>query len=107
VTKVAGVRREFDTEITEQHPDERVAWHTVGGDVEHAGAVTFHRLASDSSRVTIQLDWTPSGMVEKAGSMIGADDHQVKADGKRFKEFIEQRGTEGGAWRGDVEAPQG
>ena len=103
VTKVAGVRREFDTEITEQHPDERIAWKTVGGDVEHAGAVTFHRLAADQSRVTVQLDWSPSGVAEKAGAAVGVDDHRVKADTKRFKEFVEQRGAETGAWRGDVD----
>ena len=102
VTKIAGQTREFDTEITEQNPDERIAWRTVGGDVEHAGVVTFHRLDSDSSRVTVQLDWTPSGVAEKAGAAVGVDDRQVKADTKRFKEFIEQRGTETGAWRGDV-----
>jgi uncharacterized membrane protein len=102
VTKVAGKRREFDTEITEQHPDERIAWKTVGGDVEHAGAVTFHRLSPDTSRVTVQLDWEPSGVAEKAGAAVGVDDHRIKADTKRFKEFIEQRGLETGAWRGDV-----
>ena len=102
VTKVSGVRREFDTEITEQHQDERIAWRTVGGDVEHAGVVSFHRLDEGSSRVTVQLDWTPSGVTEKVGAAVGVDDHRVKADTKRFKEFIEHRGAETGAWRGDV-----
>jgi uncharacterized membrane protein len=105
VTEIAGVRREFDTEITEQHPDERVAWKSVGGEVKHAGVVTFHRLADDSSRVTVQLDWDPEGFVEKAGAALGVDDHQVKADTKRFKKFVEERGTETGAWRGDVAEP--
>ena len=104
-TTIAGVTREFDTEITEQHPDERIAWQSVEGDVEHAGVVTFHRLSEDSSRVTIQLDWTPTGLVEKAGAAVGVDDHQVKADAKRFKAFIEERGAETGAWRGDVAPP--
>ncbi|ASW55189.1 SRPBCC family protein [Plantactinospora sp. KBS50] len=105
VTKVAGVRREFDAEITEQHPDERVAWKSLDGDTRHAGVVTFHRLNNEQTRVTIQLDWRPEGLVEKAGNAVGADDHQVKADAKRFKEFIEQRGAETGAWRGDVPRP--
>ena len=35
--KVGGAEREFDTEITEQHPDERVAWKSIGGDTDHAG----------------------------------------------------------------------
>jgi len=103
VTKIAGVTREFDTEITEQHPDERVAWKSTGGDTRHAGVVTFHRLNDTQTRVAIQIDWEPSGLTEKAGSALGVDDHQVKVDAKRFKEFIEHRGTETGSWRGDVD----
>jgi len=101
VTKIAGVEREFDAEITEQHADERVAWKSVDGK-EHAGVVTFHRLSDDETRVTVQLDWETEGLIEKAGAAIGADDRQIKADLKRFKTFIESRGGETGAWRGDV-----
>jgi len=105
VTKVAGVRREFDAEITEQHPDERIAWHSIGGDTRHAGVVTFHRLGDEDTRVTVQLDWEPEGAVERLGAAVGADDMQVKADAKRFKKFIEERGTETGQWRGDIPRP--
>ena len=106
VTKIGGVEREFDAEITEQHPDERVAWKSVGGDVRHAGVVTFHRLGDQDTRVAVQLEWEPEGAVEKAGSVLGVDERQVKADTKRFKEFIEERGAETGQWRGDIDAPQ-
>ncbi|KUL39599.1 SRPBCC family protein [Actinoplanes awajinensis] len=105
VTKIAGQTREFDAEITEQHPEERVAWKSTGGDTKHAGVVTFHRLADSETRVTIQLDWEPEGFVEKVGSAVGVDSHQVKADAKRFKDFIESRGAATGTWRGDVERP--
>jgi uncharacterized membrane protein len=105
VTKVAGARREFDAEITEQHPDERVAWKSTGGDTKHAGVVTFHRLGDTDTRVTIQLDWEPEGVVEKVGSAVGYDSHAVKADAKRFKEFVESNGTATGEWRGDVDRP--
>ena len=105
VTKVGGVTREFDTEITEQHPDERVAWTSVGGDVEHGGVVTFHRLGDGETRITIQIDWEPAGLAEKAGAAVGVDSHQVKADAKRFKAFVEANGRATGAWRGDVPAP--
>lgn len=104
VTKIAGVAREFDTEITEQHPDERVAWKSTDG-TTHAGVVTFHRLSGSDTRVTVQLDWEASGLVEKAGALVGADDHQVKTDLSKFKEFIEDRGREDGSWRGDVVRP--
>ena len=105
VTKVGGVKREFDTEITEQHPDERIAWKSIGGDTRQAGVVTFHRLSDTTTRVMIQIDWEPEGVAEKAGAVAGIDDRQVKADAKRFKEFIESRGTETGAWRGDIDPP--
>jgi uncharacterized membrane protein len=105
VTNIDGVKREFDAEITEQHPEERVAWTSTGGDAKHAGVVTFHRLDDTKTRVMIQIDWEPQGIVEKAGAALGFDDRQVKADAKRFKEFIESRGTETGAWRGDVPRP--
>ena len=102
--KVGGAEREFDTEITEQHPDERVAWKSIGGDTDHAGVVTFHKLTDTSTRVTVQLDWEPEGVLEKFGSLVGAGSHAVKKDLKNFKEFIEAQGAETGAWRGDVPA---
>ncbi|WP_413451735.1 SRPBCC family protein [Georgenia phoenicis] len=105
VTTVGGQRREFNTEITEQHPDERIAWRSVGGDVHHAGVVTFHRLSDTTTRVMIQIDWEPSDAKEKVGSALGFDTRQVKADAARFKEFIEKRGVESGGWRGDVDNP--
>jgi uncharacterized membrane protein len=102
-TKIGGVEREFDAEISEQHPDERVAWHSTDG-TTHAGVVTFHKLGDAKTRVTVQLEWQPEGIAEKAGAAVGLDDHQVKSDLNRFKEFIEERGSETGAWRGDVPA---
>jgi uncharacterized membrane protein len=105
VTKVGGVRREFDAEITEQHPDDRIAWKSIGGDTKHAGVVTFHRLADEDTRVTLQMEWEPEGLTERAGSLVGADDVQVKADTERFKKFVEERGSATGAWRGDVDRP--
>jgi uncharacterized membrane protein len=99
---VGGVEREFDAEITEQHPDERVAWRSTGGP-EHAGVVTFHRLSDDQTRVTLQLDWEPEGFVEKAGAALQVDDMQVARDLAKFKEIIEAQGAETGAWRGDID----
>ncbi|MEZ0110357.1 putative membrane protein/hemerythrin superfamily protein [Catenulispora sp. EB89] len=97
VTNVGGARREFDAEITEQHPDERIAWKSTDGDTSHAGVVTFHRLGDTETRVTVHLAWEPQGLVEKVGSALGMDGHQIKADTARFKKFIEQRGAETGA----------
>ena len=100
-TSVGGVEREFDAAITEQIPEERVAWHSVDGKT-HGGVVTFHRLSDDTTRIMVQIDWDAESLTEKAGALVGADDMQVKKDLGRFKEFIESRGTETGAWRGEI-----
>ena len=104
VTKIGGVQRDFDAEITEQSPDERVAWCSVDGS-SHAGVVTFHRLGTAQTRVMLQMDFEPEGLVETAGDKLGVVGRRLKGDLERFKEFIESRGTETGAWRGDVDAP--
>ena len=101
---VAGQTRTFEAEITEQHPDERVAWNSTGGEVDHAGVVTFHKLSDEETRVTVQLDWEAKGLAEKVGSVLGIDDHVIKKDLANFKEFIEKKGAADGAWRGDVSA---
>lgn len=67
------------TEISEQHAEERIAWTTVGGDLKQAGVVTFHNPDENQTRVTIQMDWDPQGLVEKAGAAVGVDDRRVKA----------------------------
>jgi uncharacterized membrane protein len=102
VAEVAGKRHEWKAEITEQRPDERVAWKAVEGH-GNAGVVTFHRLSDNETRVTVQLDHEAEGMMESLGSALGADSRRVKGDLERFKERIESRGTESGAWRGEVE----
>jgi uncharacterized membrane protein len=78
VTKVGGQTREFDTVIVEQHPDERVAWTTEGGEVHHAGVVTFHRLDDAKTRLMIQIDWQPEGLVDRVGAVVGVDDHRAR-----------------------------
>ena len=106
VTKIAGVTREFDADVTEQHPDERVAWTTEDG-THQSGVVTFHRIDADTTRVTLQLDHDPQGFVEKAGDALGIVQRRIKGDLANFKKFIEARGAEEGSWRGDVDpAPQ-
>jgi len=99
--KIGGVEREFDARITEQHPDERVAWNSVNG-TDHAGVVTFHRLDANLTRVTLQLTTAPEGVVESLGDKLGLVSSRAKHDMERFKTYIEARGTEDGAYRGDV-----
>jgi uncharacterized membrane protein len=104
VTSIGGVNRRFDAEITEQRPDERIAWTSVGGP-KQAGVVTFHRLDENTSRVMLQMDFEPEGIVETAGDKLGVVGRRIEGDLKRFKSFIESRGTEEGGWRGTVERP--
>ncbi len=101
VASFGGKREEWDAEITEQRPDERIAWTARGGK-GNAGVVTFHPLNDDQTRVTVQMDWQPEGVVENVGTALGFDDRQVSKDLERFKEMIEGRGRETGAWRGEV-----
>ena len=104
VTSVGGVHREFDAEITEQRPDERIAWTSVNGP-KQAGLVTFHRVDATTSRIMLQLDVLPEGVLETLGDKLGVVGHRIEGDLKRFKAFIESRGTEEGGWRGTVDRP--
>jgi uncharacterized membrane protein len=103
--EIGGKQEEWRAEITEQHPDHRVAWKATDGR-ENAGIVTFHRIAENKTSVMVQMDWEPDGPVESVGSALGADARRVQGDLKRFKELIEKRGVESGAWRGEVEQGQ-
>ena len=101
VADIGGETREWQAEIVAQEPDRRVAWRATDGK-DNAGVVTFQPLDQTTTRVEVQMQWEPEGMKEKAGSMVGMDDRRVKGDLERFKDMIEQRGVESGAWRGDV-----
>jgi uncharacterized membrane protein len=101
VAEIAGQRREWDAEITEQVPDQRIAWRSIDG-ANNAGVVTFHRLDDGKSKVMLQLDFEPETIIEQAGDKLGFVKGRAKADLKRFKAFIETEGRETGAWRGEV-----
>jgi uncharacterized membrane protein len=104
IAEIGGQTHEWDAEITEQKPDEKIAWRNVGGK-ENAGVVTFHRVQDATTRVMVQLDYVPEGIVEKLGDTLGAPDRRVAGDLKRFKALVESRGAESGAWRGEVKRP--
>jgi len=101
---VGGKVEEWDAVITEQHPDERIAWKNTTG-ASNAGVVTFHRLSDTTTRVMLQLEYDPQGVVENVGDMLGVVSRRIAGDLERFKGFIEARGQETGAWRGEVERP--
>lgn len=99
---IAGKTQEWDAEITEQIPDERVAWRNITG-ATNAGVVTFHYIGPNTTRVTLQLDYEPEGVVETVGSALNVPDRRMKNDMEKFKQFIESQGQESGAWRGSIQ----
>lgn len=99
--EIGGVQREWMAEITEQTPDQRVAWRAVG-EVTHAGVATFHRVDDTTTRVMLQMEIEPNDWKEAVADRLGITDKRVEGDLRRFKEFIETRGRETGAWRGEV-----
>jgi uncharacterized membrane protein len=101
--KVGGKTKEWDAEITEQRPDERIAWTSRGG-AWNAGVVTFHRINDNRTKVMLQVDYDPEGVMENVGDALGVVGARVAGDLERFKEFIEARGRETGGWRGTVPA---
>jgi uncharacterized membrane protein len=104
VAQFGGHRHEWDAEVTEQKPDERVAWRNTRGR-DNGGVVTFHRIDAQTTRIMVQMDYVPAGVVERIGSALGADNRRVRGDLERFKEMIEARGSETGAWRGEIKRP--
>jgi uncharacterized membrane protein len=100
-TQIAGKEESFDAIIDQQIPDQRIAWHSTIGP-KQGGVVTFHRLSDDKTRVMLQMEYDPHGFVEKAGDMLGAVSMRIQGDLDRFKKFIEARGVETGAWRGEI-----
>jgi uncharacterized membrane protein len=103
-TKVGGREKSFDAEITEQRPDDRIAWTATRG-VEQAGVVTFHRVDDGRTRIMLQLEAEPEGAAEKVGDALRVLKRRVAGDLERFRDLIESRGAESGAWRGEVDQP--
>lgn len=102
---IGGKDKEWDAEITEQVPDTRIAWRSTTG-TRNDGIVTFHRLSDNSTRVIVHMTYEPEGMMENAGDAMGLLDRRVQGDLERFKNFLESRGHETGAWRGSVNQGQ-
>ncbi len=100
--EILGKTEEWDAEITEQTPDQRVAWTNTTG-AKNAGVVTFHHIDDTTTRVMLQMDYDPEGIVETVGDKLGFVGRRVEGDLKRFKEYIEKRGTATGGWRGEIE----
>lgn len=102
---IAGKDVEWDADITEQTPDRRVSWKSTTG-AYNAGTVSFESAGSEQTNVTLRLEYEPEGFFENIGSALGFVDSRVEGDLERFKTFIESRGNETGAWRGEIHGSQ-
>jgi carbon monoxide dehydrogenase subunit G len=101
VASIGGIKREWDARIVEQTPNQKVAWAATEGST-NAGAVHFAEAGPGQTRVTLELEYEPEGLVEKAADAVGVIGRRAEADLEKFKSFIESRGAATGAWRGDV-----
>ena len=99
--KVAGASREYDAEITEQRPDQIIAWQS-SGDTDNSGSVEFEQIDDVTTRINASIGYQTEGLTEKIGDALNAPERQLKNDLAKFKEFIESRGTETGAWREEI-----
>ncbi len=102
VAEIAGKEKEWDARITEQIPDKRIAWQSEAGEFT-AGIVSFEQLGANRTRVTLEMAYDPKGAVENIGDALGLVSRRIEKDLERFKDFIENRGRETGAWRGTIQ----
>jgi uncharacterized membrane protein len=105
IAEIRGESRQWTTEITEQRPNEKVAWKTIEGEVKNDGVVTFEQVGDGQTRVNLQMEVEGESTAENvAGDLLGIVESQVHGDLERFKQMIENRGEETSAWRGEVQA---
>jgi uncharacterized membrane protein len=100
--EIAGKEKEWNAKITEQIPDQRIAWQSEAGEFT-AGTVSFQPAGGNRTRINLELAYDPKGFVESTGDALGIVSQKIKNDLERFKEFIEHRGQETGAWRGTIQ----
>ena len=104
VAEIRGASREWTTEIVEQQPDEKVEWKTIDGEVKNDGVVTFEQVADGQTRINVEMDVAGESTAENvAGDLLGVVKKQVRGDLERFKQLVEARDDETGAWRGTVQ----
>lgn len=99
--RIAGEEKEWDAEITEQIPHMRIAWRSTGG-IHNAGVVRFQKIADGCSRIMLQMDYETGNMAEHVGDILGALRTEIRSNLKNFKDMLEKRGQETGAWRGSL-----
>lgn len=103
--KIGGQEVEWDAEIAEQVPDDKIVWKSVGGAMNY-GLVRFDPVGANQTQVHLELSYEPEGVLQKAGDALGMVDRNLEEDLKNFKQFIEERGAATGGWRGEIQNPK-
>ena len=104
--EIWGKDKEWDAEIVEQVPDQRIAWRSTTPETPNAGAVRFEPLGPERTRVHLTMEYEPKGVVENVGDAVGVFSKRVQNTVEDFKKFVEKRGGETGAWRVEVRGVQ-
>ena len=102
--EIGGKSEEWDAEITEQIPDQRIAWRSTSG-AKNSGLITFSAQSENETAVNLEVEYEPEGMIENVGDLLGLVSTRVSGDLTRFKDFIETRHSATGGWRGEIPTP--
>ncbi|MCA9847567.1 MAG: SRPBCC family protein [Dehalococcoidia bacterium] len=102
--KIGGQDVEWDAEIEEQVPDDKIVWRSLDGAMNY-GLVRFNQVDANQTQVHLEMSYEPEGVLQKMGDALGVLDRDVDEDLKNFKSFIEDRDAATGAWRGEIENP--
>jgi len=101
VAEVGGKRKEWDAEIVDQQPERRISWRSTSG-TRNSGVVCFQPKDQNHTMVTLEMYYEPDGPIEKAGDALGLVSRRIEGDLERFRQFIRERRTETGGWRGEI-----
>ena len=99
--KIGGKVKEWEAEIIEQVPDQKIAWESIDGS-PNSGTITFDELGDDLTRVNATIGYEPEGFLEKTGDALGIPSGRIEGDLQRFRDYVEERGRETGGWRGEI-----
>lgn len=100
--EIMGKDLEWDSKITKQVADRMIAWESIGGTPRNSGYVEFSPIAPGKTKVTVHIDYEPEGLLENVGSALGVASARLHSDLEHYKDFLEKRGSETGAWRGEI-----
>jgi len=106
VAEIGGIKRQWQAQILEQVPNEKVAWAATEG-ATNAGAVYFAPAGAGQTTVRLELEYEPEGVLEKVADKVGIVGRRAEADLEKFKSFIEDAGYASGAWRGTLPGAAG